>query len=714
MFRKQSLLSILIPIFAAWVIGGCVYYNTFYNAHSAFNNAEKQRKKSGQVNQADYKKAIDKSLKVVEYHANSKWYDDALYVLGVSYYWTKQYTRAERRFRELLANYPNSKFIKESNLYLAKSKLELEEMGEAMTLFDELFRSDYSREIKAEAAMALGVYHYEDKDYETAQGYFQAVRDSLGNQEQKKIAQKYIADGQYIQFRFQDAVGAYLQLLGMDPTKAEKYHALHRAALCSYRLQRIKTGLDYLNQLIKDPLYFDSLGVLQLDVAEGYEADGDLALAEGTYSTVATTATNNQWASKAYYRLGLLYQYDYDDLESAKRFYDKAVGANAATEEGREALQRSSDISKLDTFLVRITPDSNVSQEQIDSRARTQYLLAELYWFQLNKPDSAISELEQLLSTYPHAYIAPKAMIALSQMYRDYAEDTIRADSLVRAVIQHYPRSDYIPVALEFLGLQGSAADTGYAEWYLRRAEDFLIDHDNYDSARANYQMVVDSFPESKYHLQARFSLVWIKENYRAPGDSSLLVAYREIADSFAATSWGAEASKRLPREKAGQKRQDLVRQQDTLLDTLQPGPDTGFAAAPPDTGSGYIDPLQAVYRGPNGEPLIIIDVKPRETLVEFEYPPSAYNLSQNEFYLYFQIKLDFSGKVVDYVLKVPSGSDELDNRAGETISSMIFNLDDVQRQVSQKTVDEDISKRDPTGSWYVYKYLVKKPDYAR
>lgn len=697
------------------VVGGCVYYNTFFNARSAFNNAEKNRKKTGQVNQAEYKKAIDKSLKVVEYHANSKYYDDALYVLGVSYYWTKQPAKAERRFRELLANYPNSGRTKEATLYLAKSKLDLGEIEEAMKIFDELFRSDYDREIKAEAATALGEYHFEEKSYNQAEEYFRAVRDSLGNQEQKKKAQGYIADGNFTVFRFKDALGGYLQILGMEPTKGEKYHALYRSALCCYRLQRIKDGLDYLGQLIKDPLYYDSLSVLQLSVADGYEADGDLALAEATYVDVATKATMNTFASKAYYRLGLMYQYDYDDLPAAKRFYDKSVSANAATEEAREALQRASDIAKLDTFLLSTEADSILTQEQVDSHAQTGYLLAELYWFQLNKPDSAIAELESLLKLYPHAYIAPKAMMALAQMYRDFADDTTRADSLLQAISRDYPRSDYLPQALEALGLTGGPSDTGYAEWYFRRAENFLIDEENYDSAQTNYQMVVDSFPESKFHLRAQFNLLWMKENYRAPGDSSMIFAWREFADSFATTQWGAEAKRRLPKDRPAQKRPT----DDQPLQT-RPSDSVGGAVAVetqqqgPDTAATYIDPLLAIYRGPKGEQLVLLEIKPRQTLTEFEFPPSAFGLQGYEFNLYYQIKLDFSGKVVDYVLKSPTESDELNNRAGESIASMTFNPEDVARQVSQKVVQEEERNPDPTGSWYVFKYVVKKPDYAR
>jgi len=104
-------------------------YNTFYLAKKAFNEAESKRKnaekKGIKFGTGRYKTAIEKTEKVIEKYPNSKYYDDALYVNGVSHYYTQDYHKASKRFRELIANFPESKFYKESQLYLAKAKLKL-------------------------------------------------------------------------------------------------------------------------------------------------------------------------------------------------------------------------------------------------------------------------------------------------------------------------------------------------------------------------------------------------------------------------------------------------------------------------------------------------------------------------------------------------------------------------------------------------------------
>jgi len=692
--------------------GGCgVYFNTFFNAKKAFNAAEKVRKSSptGRGAQSDYKTAIEKARKIVDNHPNSKYYDDALYILAVSYYQTNQFSRAERRFRELLANYAESQYTREVTVYLAKTKLRLGDVDDGMELFETIFNADYDRTYKAEAAIALGEFNIGEKEFELSRSYFMAVRDSLGDETQKRTAQTYIADGYFESFQFNEALGAYLQLLGMNPDKKDEYLALYRSAVCSYRLLRIDDGLEYLNRLIENDIYYDSLGALKLMVAEGYEYDDDLTLAEEMYEEVAGSAEDKLNQAEAFYRLGLIYQYDYDDLKQAKEYYDKAVSASRTSDHGREALQRSSDIGKLETFAKSIDIDSSASQEQIDDAGFTQYLLAELYWFQLNKPDTAILEMQYLIDSFPTAYDVPKAMIALSQMYREHYEDERAADSLLKLMLTEYARTDFVPEALDILGLRGTAADTGYPAFYFHRAEDFLVDEQNYDSAAYYYQYVVDSFPDSKYHLQARFNEIWMNEMYRSPGDSSVIYAYEEFRDSFPGTMLAKEASRRLKYSpsRVTQKRSS---DEETEDETRTTPADTIQDEQREDT-TGYVDPLQALYIGPEGDTVTDITAGPIQVEEPFEFPTEAYTMEDRAIYLYFQILVDFSGKVVDYVLKIRSPIEELNERASETVASMTFDPLEVSQLVSRFELKPSADGR---GYWLVYKYLVEKPDFLR
>ncbi|MCK4461607.1 MAG: hypothetical protein KAW46_07365 [candidate division Zixibacteria bacterium] len=678
--------------------GGCVYYNTFYNARKSFNEAEKSRNKSkgkGRGNVASYRKAIEKSLKVIEDYPNSKYYDDALYVLMVSYYYTEQYSRSERRAREILAVYAESEYALDATLYLAKAKLMQKDVDDAVGIFQEIFEGAYDAQFKSEAAMTLGAYHFDNKEYRKAEPYFLALRDSLGNAEERRLAQTYLADGYFAGYRFQDALGAYLQLLGMDPDKNEKYHALFQAANSSYRLQRIDDGQDYLMTLMDEDVYFDSVSVLMLKMGEGYEFDEELAQAEAYYQDIINQSEKSKVKAQAFWRLALIYQYDYDDLVQAKIYYDSTSKLDRSSDIGKDALHRSSSIGLLEAYSRAIEIDSTSTQDIIDRAAYTQYQLAELYWIELNKPDSALIAMQVVADSFPTAFDSPKALIALSEMVREYEEDSSKADSILREVLIQYPTSDYLPEALERLGLAGSSADTGYAGVYFSRAEHFVVDEFNLDSARANYQVVADRFPDSKYFLQSRFALVWLTETYDNPGDSSVIWAYKEISDSFPSSNWANEARRRT-QYVAKKSPSDDDQEADSVMLAEGDEGDSLYAAA--EDTAVYVD-VEVAALSRDGKLLPELRLDPIRIDEPFIYPEEAYRGGW-EGWLIFQVLLDPFGEVQEYELKTKSPNEQINLLVEETFVSMAWDPTRIPQELQE--------------TWLYYRFLVQKPDHLK
>ncbi|MCX6825964.1 MAG: tetratricopeptide repeat protein [candidate division Zixibacteria bacterium] len=546
MKRLKNIIFLLVILL---LTSGCVYYNTFYYARKTFDDAQAKRKAggrdvSGKTYSTQYGRALEKSQKIIDKYPNSGWYDDALYVNGVSGYYMEDYTKAEKRFRELIANYPKSEYLQEAQLYLAKSKLKLGEEADAMTLFEKLQTESRDKSAREEATLTLGEYYFQNKDYPKAEYYFSVIVDSLGNDEDKRMAQMYIADGYYARFNYKNALKNYLKILNLNPALHEQYKATFMAGECSLFLHEIDDGIGFLNRLEQNKLFYDSLSAVRLMIAFGYELDGDIALAENTYKQVALEG-QRQAAAIANYNLGLIYQFDYENYNEAKEYYDKAKNAGA-TDIYQDALQRSSDIGKLEEYSRKKALDTGLNQDKVDDAAETQYFLAELYLTQLGKPDSALREFEHVVEHFRGAFLTPKALIAMALIKRNYYDDTLAFDTTLQMVLREYPRSDFVPEALELLGLRGTAADTGYAESYYRRGEHFTVDTTNIDSARYYYRYVADSFPRSTLNNQAKFALIWLSENYQSPGDSSLYYAYAHFADSFANTEFGKVAGKKL------------------------------------------------------------------------------------------------------------------------------------------------------------------------
>jgi len=102
-----------------------VYFNTFYNAQTLFRQAEARYLREGfsPALRDQYNKVIEKCVVVIRYFPNTPYVDDALYMLGVSYLRLGDYDRSRRRFRELLALFPESPLRGKALLGLAEAAL---------------------------------------------------------------------------------------------------------------------------------------------------------------------------------------------------------------------------------------------------------------------------------------------------------------------------------------------------------------------------------------------------------------------------------------------------------------------------------------------------------------------------------------------------------------------------------------------------------------
>jgi TolA-binding protein len=163
MARFRILQWLLISILALVIGSGCVYYNTFFNAKKKFNEAEdiQFKNQQGQRNMRGinapgggrpgsgrgagnrqsgrtsgsssqslvtpqvkllYEDAIKKASKVLKFHPESKYIDDALWLIGKSYFNMGDYLLADRKFQELVINHEESKYADDSFFYSAISR----------------------------------------------------------------------------------------------------------------------------------------------------------------------------------------------------------------------------------------------------------------------------------------------------------------------------------------------------------------------------------------------------------------------------------------------------------------------------------------------------------------------------------------------------------------------------------------------------------------
>jgi len=723
----------------------CIYFNTFHNIRRDFNNAEKSRRKGGRdkaqgAEVKQYSDAITRASRVLEKHPTSSWVDDALYVIGASYYYLGSFDKSARKFKELFANFPQSKYIAPSRLMLAKSQLQLKEEAEAIVIFEQILEKESNRGMRAEASNSLGQYYFESKDYLKANYYFKMLVDSLGEEPDKLRAFSFIGDGYFEKSQYKEALINYGKALKHAPDTLQYYQLTMRMAQCNYFLDDPEGGLEKLSALTRNEIYFDSLAPIRLLMAQGYEWEGNLDAALDMYDRVAVESPGKDAAAIAYYQMALIYQYEYEDLVRARAYYDKARQEKSNSPVYGDAARRSSTLSLLEQYTENegkeLTADSvgTLDPREVDRTAENDYLLGELLYFDLEKPDSALNAFSTLLERYPHSRYAPRAMIAMAYIYRTDLSDSVSADSLLQQVMVKYPHADEVKKAIDLLGLTDSAVDTGYAAIAFNHAQKYLEEFekldssqfylnmadssgiaavrtlrgDEYtqkleliDSAQHYYRQVIERFPLSEYSIQARYTLLYLYDRYLAPGDSTLIDKYAAFVDSFPQTEYADAVSTKYRIRPTAEAVKAKGKSVPAALDNLASLPDSSAMNDTTDltdttgTSSGELK-FVSDSLGNTLEPANQYFLK---TDVPFVYPLEAlaYRVENK---LYFQIRIDFLGEVVEVKLMNPTPSAELNTRIIETVKNSKFDSARIKSELYDR--------------WFYYTYIVRIPDEYR
>ena len=126
-----SLITVFLSGCSIW-INFTTYFNLYYNASREFDQAEEQIKsQSKELFTLEDAKAtsqnksltevIEKLSRLLQFYSESSYVDDALLMIGKSFYYQGDFIKALRKFNELLTKYPNSSLVLETKLWVGKA-----------------------------------------------------------------------------------------------------------------------------------------------------------------------------------------------------------------------------------------------------------------------------------------------------------------------------------------------------------------------------------------------------------------------------------------------------------------------------------------------------------------------------------------------------------------------------------------------------------------
>jgi len=270
---------------------------------------------------------IDRHSMVIKKKEENKWIKFNYFVVAQAYFYKHDFDEARKIFDFIIKQYKEEPIKKDALLWLARTRMEMEEMGQALSMLKLLQdESDLSPELMSDFRAVYADYYIRQEQYNKAIPYIEDAITVTKKRIRKArltfiLAQLYEEDGKSTM-----AIETYKAVVKLHPDYEMVFYAsINQALAFSYRDSNSEAIKKLLFKMLKDHKnveYYDQI----------YYALGDIELEEGNkeqaidYFILSTevSLSNVEQKGLSFMVLGNLYM-ESKAYKAAKIFYDSTV-----------------------------------------------------------------------------------------------------------------------------------------------------------------------------------------------------------------------------------------------------------------------------------------------------------------------------------------------------------------------------------------------------
>ncbi len=351
---KRKLINLLLVVLIT-VISGCgawdnftTYFNVYYNATDHFDKAleevEKEKKKEKELFQfrqkpvtnlakQSFDKVIEKCSNILQFSNESSFVDDALYMIGVAYYYKQNYSRALRKFRELEA-IPESDLLLKNKLWIAKTELQLRNYDLGLEILEEVKIEVKEQE---EEELVNETYLFQITLLSFRENYLRAIdicneflEYSDSDEEKAKVAFQ-LGILNYGLNKYEEAAKAFLNVKNYSPEYEVEFLSKKEYAAIQTELGNYDDALKSLEDMKFDDKFLVNIDVLELELGKLHQLRGEFNLAEDSFLEIDTVYAESEIIKEARYSYAMLLENDFRDYDSSMFYYQKANRSRGKT-----------------------------------------------------------------------------------------------------------------------------------------------------------------------------------------------------------------------------------------------------------------------------------------------------------------------------------------------------------------------------------------------
>lgn len=432
--RLHRVLRILLLTGMLATFTGCAYFNTYYNARYFYKQGLKKEENKPGAGKRDFDNSLKKAVIVARDYPESRWVDDAFFLIAMDYYWMQTYDKAAVQFEGFLEHFPLSPYREEARYHYGLSLIELGRYGDGRLILAEMFSS---RRFGRKARFAWAEAFRTEDDLEGARRAFNEFLEAHPRGDLASAAQLHLAEIELIGGDTAAAIDIYDKYLKRAETSRENYERQVTLAELYYLGGEYRQAIRTLNKVRGKYPEVDQHADLMT---------GKIVLAQGDTSKatrILAEVPRGAYRGEAFYILATVYE-EQESYDEALAYLDtvtsrERVSDYAALAERKKALLES-----------RVLHTSDTTDTLTIDPAEEQFMLAETYLLSFDDPARTLEEYLKVVSEYPDSKYAPKALYGIAWLKRYRLKDDSWKDDL-QVLIERYPYSQAAGEAAEIL-----------------------------------------------------------------------------------------------------------------------------------------------------------------------------------------------------------------------------------------------------------------------
>lgn len=439
--RTRSSIGVVIALTMLFG-GGCAYFNTLYNAKQKYREAldikrkaDPEREKITTQEETLYGDAFEKAASVVKYHPDSRWVDDALLLMAKASHEKGDYSTALRKYDEIFTFFPDSDVVPEARVMQGRSLIETRDYDKAKVALDLAAKRD-KEEYRADVVYFQGVVEdRRGRPEEAVAAYGKVVQDY---HDSRWLAHAGLRAGDIAreQGDLETAVAMYDQVRKHGHSPLEQYRGGMKKGEALLQLEEYDRARITFRDVADRTANEDDRGRAYLMEAKAVDASGDFPAAREKYLQLIDRYPRRDAAAEAQFAIGEHFDQE-GDLETALTEYTEVKEQGTGFPAWQRASIRQAEIQRVLDLRAELAEGTSSEPE------RTRFLLAEQLLEKIGDVDAALAEYASLAEDTRDSEWGSRATYAQAWVLENRKDEPDSASALLFRLANRDTRSEY-------------------------------------------------------------------------------------------------------------------------------------------------------------------------------------------------------------------------------------------------------------------------------